>query len=370
MIILFFAGGWYLLPVTEIPYLVVDKTVPDENYREHQAIFWLAEHWRFAGKEGRFLNYREDYIGYHPVEDRKEELSAADLQDIRFLYLADSYGVYDYEEGLEEYELRLPYEYQPIELEYGGFSYEEVEVIREFARDENNILAGEHNIFGYPTYHDLAAAKALEEVFGLKYTGWLIRYFAELDEAAYWIKELYTTVYGKEWDLSGEGLIMVREEYPERDWFTDLLVFTNEELSGKLPRIVNTQHPLLKGAADQVPYLYWTEVVEPAAGSEVLAYYEIPLPDTDRADLKQRGLSAATPAVILNQPPGEGHRIYFTGDYADQLPALLPARMTGSALIQRIITYFPVIPAEYQFFFRWYAPVLKNMMLEAGGEKD
>ncbi len=363
---------WFLLPTRDINMLVVDKTVPEPDYREHRAIFWVAKHLRFTDSEGEFFRKDRDYLGYHPHGEKKETLKANDLRGIELLYLADTYGIYDYEEGLVEYEERLPFEHQDIDLIYGGFDRQEVTAITDYASEGDRILIGEHNIFGYPTYLEPEAAAGLQELFAVNYEGWLARYYADLNETAYWIKELYTRIYGRKWDLQGAGMVFVREDVTGLGWYTDLVIIEQVQFNAPWPVVTSTDHRLLDGAASQVPYLYWVEVLNVNIDdehTEVLAYYELPVKEDFRAALRERGLPDRFPAMIRYAPPGKAERIYFAGDFADQLPALLPPWLTGSAALQRFFSYLPGLPVEYRFYFQWYKPVLGNILsnTETGG---
>jgi len=354
--------AWHLKPTSDLNFLVVDKTVPETTYREHRAIFWIAEHRRFTAAGSRFLNYERDYLGYHPETDLKDILSDDHLEDIKLLYLADSYGIYDYEEGLEVYEDKLPYELQAINLIYGGFSYAESEVVSRFADRAGNILIGEHNIIGYPTYLDPEASLLLQDLFGITYTGWLTRYYPDLDLAAFWIKELYSRIYGQEWNLEGPGMVFVREENAYFGWNTDLIIAEQEHLEKPWPVLINTDHKLLHKSNSGTPYLYWLEVLEVSEQAAVIAYYDLPVNEEGREALLARGLPEQFAAMVYFTPPDKADRIYFAGDFADQIPALLPANLTGSAAIQRFISYFPGLPVEYRFYFQWYEPVLHNIL--------
>ncbi len=371
-ILIFLVGSyfltWFLLPTRDINMLVVDKTVPESDYREHRAIFWVANHLRFTDDEGDFYLMDRDYLGYHPLSERKEILEAEDLQNVKLLYLADTYGIYDYEEGLTEYEERLPFEHQDIDLIYGGFDRQEVAAITDFASEGDRILVGEHNIFGYPTYLEPEAAAGLQELFAVNYDGWLARYYADLDETAYWMKELYTRIYGRKWDLSGAGMVFVREDVTGLGWYTDLVIIEQDYFNAPWPVVISTDHRLLDGAALQAPYLYWVEVLsvnQDDEYTEVLAYYDLPVGEDARSALRTRGLPERLPAMIRYAPPGKAERIYFAGDFADQLPALLPPWLTGSAALQRFFSYLPGLPVEYRFYFQWYEPVLGNILNNA-----
>ena len=359
----FFA--WHLTPTTVINMLVVDKTVPDETYREHCAIFWIANHYRMVGPDSNFLQFDQDYLGFHPKDNRKEVLTTDHLSEVNILYLADTYGIYNYPEGLETYEINLPYVHQDIELIYGGISAEEAEVIALFAQNPENVIIGEHNILGYPTYLEPEAVNILENVFAVHYSGWLTRYYSELDEAAYWIKELYSRIYGLEWNLKGPGMVFIREDATDRNWYTDLVIITQDDFSAPWPVIRHdSSAKLLDGAAREIPYLYWIEILTVSDEAQVLAHYELPIKEETREPLRVRGLPDSFPAVVYFTPPNEAKRIYFAGDFADQLPAIFKANLTGSAALQRALTYMPGVPVEYRFFFQWYAPVMRNILAD------
>jgi len=372
LIILIFFGIWFLSwtlsPKHSLELLVINKTVPENNYREHRAIFWIAEHRRFVNLDGNFYLTDKDYLGYHPETGKQEKLTQPDLEMIDLLYLVDSYGIYDYEEGLEQYELQLPFEDQEIELIYGGFTQDEVEAIEQFGSSANRLVIGEHNIFGYPTNTDPQAALRLQAVFALNYNGWLARYYSDLNDAAFWLKELYETIYGQEWNLNGPGMAFISEEAPAMNRQRDIVIITADQFSQPWPVIHNEGTPLTSGASDLIPYLYWIEVLEVLPEAEVLAYYELPLKEEAYPPLDRRGLPRKFPAVISYMPPGEAARYYFAGDFADQLPALLSPRFTGSAGIQRFMSYLPGLPVEYRFYFQWYEPVLTNILKDTVGD--
>lgn len=359
-----YLAAWFLLPTRTLSYLVVDKTVPETDYREHAAIFWLTRHWRVTDETGRFLRADRDYLGYHPETDQKDLLTAQDLAGKRVLYLADTYGIYDYhmEYGLVEYELRLPYELIFINLLYGGVPPEEVDVIEAFSREPGRLIIGEHNVVGFPTYAYEGSSQRLQELFGIRYDGWLVRYYEELEEAAYWMKLLHVRLYGREMDYRGPGLILVREDSQRSGWHGEMLVFEAESLTREYPILHNTDHGLLEGVSDRIPYLYWLEILEVHEDAEVLAYYEFPVNEEAARQMALRGIDTMVPAMIRYAPPGEAERIYFGGDFADQLPALLPASLLGSARIQRMLSRVPGVPPQYAFYFRWYAPTLRNLL--------
>lgn len=372
LVLAVFLASWFLLPKKTLEVHVHDKTVPlPANYREHKEFLYILKHERYENKEGRFLDPEKDYSGYHPEAEggpRQERLKAAMLEDTDLLYLADTYGIYDYEDGLIDYEEKLPDQLIDIDLIFGGIDREEYQVIEDFAKNPAATLVGEHNVFGYPTYLYEDASVRLQELFGVSYSGWLIHYYEELDQVAYWVKLLYEKVYGKVMDVSGPGIVVVREDASRAGWYGDLIVFTEDELTDTYPLLIHQDkdHPLLKKVEDQIPYLYWLEVVDISQDqAQVLSYLELPIQESALNKLEERGLPSRFPAIILKEEKDQADTLYFTGDFADQMPALLPAWLTMSVKIQSLFTQVLGMPPQYDFYFRTYAPLMKNVLAQA-----
>ncbi len=358
---------WFVTPLKSVSIHVHDKTVTEPvNYREHRELYHILKSLRYAKPDDTFYSYEDDYSGYHPLDDeRKEKLTNELIGEADILYLADTYGIYDYREGLVEYETRLPFELIDIDLLFGGFDQNETDVIANFAAKENNLLIGEHNTFGYPTYIYEGSSKRLQEIFGVSYEGWLVRYYEDLTEVAYWVKLLYTRINGKEFDLVGPALVVVREDSNRAGWYGDLLIFQEDDFTQQYPMIVKAQedNELLEDASRRVPYLYWVEVLSIENNSaQVIANYEFPLKEEALEKLEKRGIAPLIPAFVSFKEEGQAQRFYFAGDFIDQTPALLPSWLTGNLAIQKFFSYLPGIPPQYSFYFRWYAPVMEEIL--------
>lgn len=368
VLFILYLGSWYLFPVKELPLLVVSKTVPDTSYREHSSLFWLLEHHRITS-EGEFLKAEQDYLGYHPPvggrEERQDTLKSENLEGIRLLYLADAYGVYTYEEGYETYERKLPEEHQPVSLRYGGLSAAEVEVIGSFAEQEAAILVGEFNIFNYPTYLDRDASQSLQSFFGVRGTGWSGKYYTDLREAAYNLKELYSRVYARDWDFHGEGMVLVRDDVPQWEWYSDILVLTSRDMKVPYPMLQTYEHNYTEETVKtNVPYPYWMEILEVEDGVETMAEFQLFLTEQGNEKLAAKGLDPTFPAAVCYEPASAAKRIYFAGDFADQVIPQWATRLPGSAVLLRYFTYLPGVPREHYFMWRWYTPVMKNIFQE------
>ncbi|BBW96402.1 hypothetical protein ACPVTF_08330 [Geobacillus icigianus] len=57
---------WWLKPETELELLIVDDTVPDRSYREHQGLVWLLRAQEYVHRNGETYDAARDYVGFVP----------------------------------------------------------------------------------------------------------------------------------------------------------------------------------------------------------------------------------------------------------------------------------------------------------------
>ena len=87
--------SWELQPPKFIHAVIVDKTVPDQSYREHKWFMWVLNNLKYFNQQtsGPF-QYDQDYYGFFPLED--QNYNTKDLPDtaggVDLIYLVDTYG--------------------------------------------------------------------------------------------------------------------------------------------------------------------------------------------------------------------------------------------------------------------------------------
>ncbi len=59
-------GIWLFYPSNSLNILVLDKTVPNDTYPEHQSVFWVLEHNKYLTNTGKFYMMEKDYLGFFP----------------------------------------------------------------------------------------------------------------------------------------------------------------------------------------------------------------------------------------------------------------------------------------------------------------
>lgn len=338
--------------------VVVDKTVPFRNWLEHRSLYWLMEHLGAVRPDGVPYDVASDYLGAHPPEkpgdppERTDDLTDGHLRGADLLYFVDTYGVY--EEDLASGE-RMEAALERSPRLYGGTAPAEAEAARAFVERGGTAIA-EFNSLGSPTEPE--ARGAMEELFGVRWTHWIGRYFPHLedrDEVPGWLRRVYEAEWKVPWEFDGPGYVLTRD-----DRFVEVLRVGDESgLIGLTIEIDAPGDPVLRDARSGVPYPYWFDVVEADVRAEVLASFRWSLKAQGQERLRVRGLPVRFPAVVrTHRPDPAGTTYYFGGDFADNPLREGRVPFAGYLRFRRFIEGAKLAPSEEAFFWRLYAPMM------------
>jgi hypothetical protein len=350
-----------LSPGRVLDVAVLDKTVPFRDRIEHRSLFWLLNHLKISPPGGGAYDRDRDYLGAFPgpvpgdPPARTVDLTAERARKADLVYLADTYGVYkkDLESGpamkaaLERSE--------PI---YGGLKLEEAEAARD-ALAAGRTLIAEFNTLGSPT--GAPARSTLEEALGVRWTRWIGRYFARLDdrdEVPEWLRRDYEREWNKKWEFKGPGYVLLQD-----DEHCEVLRVGEEapRIALRL-EIVEPADAVLQDSADGTSYPYWFDVVEAAPGTEVLANFRWRLEPAGFERLKARKLPEVFPAVTRRMAPGGGAGWYFAGDFADNPMPDGRVPFAGYLPARRFVEWLKLSPSELAFYWRFYAPMMARLL--------
>ncbi len=335
--------GWLVRPKSDAKVVIVNKTVPFENYREHQRLMWLLSHHKVAPPSGRLLwDLADDYVGYDPRNDKWHLLDDQDLAGRNFLYLADTYGVYT--DDMKGRSLQI----EGIELSreiFGGLKPSELDAIEKFVRGGGRLMA-EFNSFATPTDYD--SRRRMERLLHLRWTGWAGRPVWDLaddPELAEWIKERWEAENGRTWDLEGPGIIYVHE-------------------SGRVAAVrkgveLENSHPILVQGDKEVSYHFWFDVIVAEEPGEVRAEFQIDtLPEGDKV-LARYGIPNVSPAIVHDDAY---KHVYVAGDLADGDSSLGPPWLAGLPTIRRWLANADLVPYDTTLLWTVYAPLLERAL--------
>ncbi len=353
-----------LRPERRLDVVVVDKTVPFRDFREHRALFWLLAHLKIVRPDGAAYSSAEDYVGAFPgpqpgdPPERTTGLTADRASTADVVYLADTYGVY--EEDLASGE-RMQAALERSPRIYGGLEPAEAAAAARTVA-AGGLLLAEFNTFASPTGEP--AREAMEDLLGVRWTRWIGRFFHRLEDETQvpgWMRRNYERIHGEPWEFDGPGYVVLRD-----DAAIEVLLVGEEARSvGLTLERERPLDPILGGARDAVPYPFWFDVVEVAPGTAVLASYLWHLEPAGERKLAAHGLPERFPAVCRRRAPGGGRgAYYFAGDFADTFTSDRAMPFAGYLTLRRWIEGFKLAPSESAFYWRFYAPMMARLLRE------
>ncbi|MEI6609435.1 MAG: hypothetical protein WCO53_06770 [Deltaproteobacteria bacterium] len=345
--------AWRCIQEKPIQVIILDKTVPVNNYREHKALVWLLGNLRYINKDtGRSFAFDKDYYGFFPLPDQKFEIKPlpTDLNKAELIYITDTYGVYTYDF------YRDNIRGERSQLIYGGLEEAEIIAIEQNLTRKNTLIA-EFNSLASPTSNQ--ARERMENILAVKWTGWIGRYFSELSakniDVPLWMVRNYEQQYGTPWTFEGKGFVFVNKD-------DHLFVLrAGFEIGPKMNRIIFTQEAINEyKVSSDLEYAYWFDIVDVSQNSNasVLANYKLDVTNQGEKMLVEHGLSSVFPAIVKTDLPF--HTYYFAGDYADYNNS----PKAYDALVWR--PYFGIGGADQydDFFWKIYFPFMKQVMHE------
>ncbi|WP_186757785.1 hypothetical protein [Echinicola salinicaeni] len=355
--------AWKLSNPKNINIVVLDKTVADQERLEHRSLFWAMKHLNIRRNDGQFYQYDKDYFGFYPQENGQHRIknlqqynsSALDslTQSMDILYLADTYGVYEAdfrEDNHTAYSKKI----------YGGLSQKDIEFLSKSIEQEKLVIA-EFNTMGAPTSPDLRLE--FEEIMKLKWSGWISRYFDELDtlinnEIPNWLVENYKKQHDGKWYFNGAGQIFVNEtgriEILEHE--TDMVQ--------QVPLIVSTlksqqQYDL----PHETNYPYWFEIIRIDKDYEVISYFDLTPTESGQAKLRDMGLPRYFPASMVRKN-GKGKIYYFTGDFSDNPVSMNSTPFLGVPRLQKLVNDKTDYSNRSTFYWNYFYPLMETIFEE------
>lgn len=351
---------WYMQPDQKLNVAIIDKTVPDDTYREHLGITWVLNNLKYVNQKNEEYDRSTDYFGFVPNEKEENyEISPlpTDYTDYDVIYLADTYGVYDED---------LPW----IEKEregsrsskiYGGLEEEEWRaIVDRLNQNKKSLLIAEYNTFASPT--NQGVRESIADYLGLEWSGWVDRYFEELDpdknsEIPQWILDEFQD----SWHYSGEGFVLVN------DITSEVVVLEKEKhFKGEGVHIAFTEEGENRfGLVKSPDYQYWFDIVTPKNNTKVLANYEWNLTDQGSHLLEENGVPVQFAAVLENEHP-TSLSYYFAGDFNDIAEVPNFYRIKGIQHIYRIGQKF----SDEAFYWSAYVPMMEKILEDFVDDKD
>lgn len=348
---------WYLSPSKQLNIAIIDKTVPNESYREHLGLTWALNYLKYEHSNDTY-DEKADYFGTIPnvKEDTIESKPLpTDYSNYEAIYLADTYGVYedDINEDNDRFGARTE------KLTCGLESDEWNNIMHRLVSDEKSLFIAEYNSIASPTNAEVR--NAVLDYLEIDWSGWVGRYFDELDyeknqEIPQWIVDEFEGA----WPYKGGGFVLVND-------------FTYEVIVLELDKHVNEEGIQIQftkegesffGISSMPKYEYWFDIVTADNEENVLANYQWNLTKEGKQLLEENNIPQSFAAVVTNQKRNATN-YYFAGDFNDVSKVPSFYKMEGLASVYKIAEKF----SDDAFYWSAYVPMMQKI-LEDFEEKD
>lgn len=333
---------WYLEPTKSLKLAIIDKTVPDESYKEHLGLVFLLNQLKYLN-EGDEYSQSKDYYGFLPGDD----LSSYDIKQLPSdysaydgIYIGDTYGVYNQDQI-------------PSEIIYGGLADQEwSNIINWINNKEKSLLIAEYNTFSSPTKP--MVRESITNYLGVSWSGWTGRYFKELDpEINKEIPQGIVDRFGDSWDYRGGGFILVN------DIDNRIVVLEDDKdiLNGGIKLEYTRQGKDFFGLNESPEYFYWFDIITPIGSTEVLANYQWSLTENGKKLIEDYDIPSNFAAVVRNKH-GSSLSYYFAGDYNYLSKAPSFNKVRGLDKIYSLIGKY----SEDSFYWSAYFPMMEAIL--------
>ncbi|HBG72016.1 MAG: hypothetical protein A2W93_10890 [Bacteroidetes bacterium GWF2_43_63] len=363
--------SWYFSPRKTLKVVILDKTVLNRKYQEHMSFFWVLRQNKYMKPDDTFYEPEKDYIGFFPdgnggytindLEEKSREylVQLADANDM--VFYTDLYGIYRIE-WLNEYPQAKPHMKpgrmgERSELIYGGMSQNELEFLR-IMKNKKKLIINEFNTFASPTSPEIR--KDYEEEFDITWTGWVGRYFDNLDttnnkEIPLWLIRNYKDQNNGHWPFKKAGIAFVRND-------DRIVILENEtHLTNEVPHIVTgSVYAEYYNVAGEIKYPFWFDICRTGESNEMVSEYKIETNEKGASVLKQWEIPESFPAVLMNK---DYPYYYLAGDFSDN-----PISISSSGF--RFVQNFDFLfyPSEMlersSFFWKFYRPMLEKILAD------
>lgn len=355
--------AWWLSPKRKLVVAIVDKTVLTTKGQEHISLNWILNNERFAKNNNKLYKKEEDYYGFFPEEDEKfklkglERFSGAQLDqlgdDVDVAYLTDTYGIFKnewYKRGDAK---------ERSGIVYGGMSVQDISFLNQ-VKEKHKLIITEFNCLGSPTLP--AVRNRFETLFGIKWTGWIGRYFDSFDttvnkELPHWLINNYKSQHNNTWPFTKSGIAFVHAD--ER-----IVVLENKtHLQDELPHIYAAEEGIQHyGMAAKMKYSFWFDIIRvDTTFNHIVSTYKIEVNEKGKDEMRRNGIPASFPAITAHV--NKDYRFfYFAGDFCDN-----PVEL-GSSYFKKIqylkwFMYNTSDPQERKsFFWELYRPLVSTIL--------
>lgn len=355
--------AWRFTDKRKLVIAIVDKTVLTKAGREHVSLNWILTQQKFTKNSKDFYKSERDYFGFFPGKDQNYTVKGLERftknqleqlsQDADIAYITDTYGIYS-NEWYKRGDVK-----NPSGIVYGGMSKQDVGFLKRMSA-KHKLIITEFNCLGSPT--DSSIRKNFEGQFGIRWSGWIGRYFDSFDtlsnqELPKWLIDNYRKQNNGKWPFAKSGIAFIHAD-------DRIVILENEtHLNNELPYIFSTNEGMEHyGLPKKIKYAFWFDILTPDTSfNHVIARFKIDANEKGLEEMKKNNIPQNFPAVTVHINT-DYRFFYFSGDFCDNPIELTTSYFKGIRFLNWFM-YNKRDPQERKsFFWTFYRPLVTTIL--------
>lgn len=352
--------AWLLTSKKKMVAVIVDKTeIP--NGEQHASFTWILNNQRFTKSKTHLYKNSNDYFGFFPLKDEKfrikglERFSTEMLEklsnDADLVYFTDTYGVY------KDDWFKKTKAVGPEEI-YGGMSEQDIQLL-EMMKVKHKLIISEFNTIGSPTSENIRGD--FENLFGLKWSGWIGCYFSSLDtinnaDLPKWIVNNYQQEHSQKWPFHHAGIVLINTDEKV------IILEEGNELKSALPLIdANVFAQKKYNVPPQTAYPYWFDIMQyDSLINKPVAQFNLNLNTAGKQILKKHNLPIRFPAILMHKN-SDYQFYYFSGNFCDNPISINSSYFKGIGIFNRLFYHSDEVNNRRRFFWNFYRPLMTEI---------
>jgi len=364
---LFLWISWVLTPTKKLVISIIDKTAVNGNMEKHAALNWILKHEKISKTSSELYKNEKDYFGFFPkgmdnyvikgLENKTEQQLYQLSKDCDMAYIADVYGVYKQEWFQQKKELDNTANYGML---YGGLSMEDMIFLKRL-KQQKKLIVTELNTIETPT--PLSIRNDFEKTFGVKWTGWLGRYFYSFDttknkDIPRWIITNYQLQHNNQWPFKYSGIVLIHESNQIE------ILEENTHLIEAMPKIYSatpTQYDY--DLPKNTDYPYWFSIILPDTNiNKTLSYFSIVANALGEKLLNKLNIPQKFPAIIYHNATNDYQFYYLCGDFCSSSPNITVSYFKWIEGFKSMLISLFHTEEKDRFFWQFYRPLITSIL--------
>ena len=225
---------------------------------------------------------------------------------------------------------------------------------------KHKLIISEFNTIGSPTSEKIRGD--FENLFGLKWSGWIGRYFSSFDtlnntDLPKWIVSNYKKNNNEKWPFHHAGIVFINT-----DEKVVILEEEANELSSALPIIYTDNNGQKKyGLPRQTAYPYWFEVMQyDSLLNKPIAIFNLNTNDAGKEILRKNHIPNQFPAILVHNNL-DYQFYYFTGNFCNNPISMNSSYFKGAGIVNSLFYPSGKESNSRNFFWNFYRPLMTEI---------